>query len=127
MRFLKIKKVGAKKSCPVVHIHPTTPFSSCLRASKISKYRMANPNRGYVKLPNFKESSPTPAIPATHQSCTTTPEIYQKSFPANFTYQSSSLPETKKTERCITRKRLCYIQSVRELQGRMGSSLQLHN
>jgi hypothetical protein len=26
---------------------------------------------------------------------TTTPEIYQKSFPANFTYQSSSLPETK--------------------------------
>lgn len=56
---------------------------------------MANSNRGYVKLQKFKESSPTPAIPATHQSCTTTPEIYQKSFPANFTYQSSSLPETK--------------------------------
>lgn len=70
MRFLKIKKVGAKKSCPVVHIHPTTPFSSCLRASKISQYRMADSNRGYVKQPNFKESSPTPAIPATHQSCT---------------------------------------------------------
>lgn len=71
----KLKWWVLKKSCPVVHIHPTTPFSSCLWASKISKYRMANSNRGYVKLPNFKESSPTPAIPAPHQSSTTTPKI----------------------------------------------------
>ena len=89
MRVLKIKKRWVlKKSCPVVHIHPTTPFSSRLWwASKVSKYRMADPNRGYVKLTYQTSKRALPLLRylqlinhVQHR------QKIRKSSPANFTY-----------------------------------------
>lgn len=81
---------------------------------------MADSNRGQVKLPNFKERSPTPAIPLNSSIFYNNPRN-QKLSQADFTHQTSPQPETKKLKMHHTEKTMLH--SIRE--GALGQDGQL--